>query len=170
MDTQEYRIYVACLASYNSGILHGEWIDCSLGVDHINEEIQKMLKASREPIAEEYAIHDFELPFKISEGEDLEEVVEMVELCEEHGNAAALAIDYQSELSYAKDMLENYAGEHDSVEAFAEEFLESTGELNEIPERLRNYFDFAAYAHDLDCNGDITVLQNGSKVHVFWNN
>ena len=41
------------------------------------------------------------------------------------------------------------AGNWDSETDFAEEFLESTGELEEIPEHLRYYFDYAAFARDL---------------------
>jgi Antirestriction protein (ArdA) len=28
---EEYRIYVACLAAYNNGYLHGKWIDATRG-------------------------------------------------------------------------------------------------------------------------------------------
>lgn len=44
----ECRIYVACLASYNAGILHGEWIDVT-NVDTINAEIAKILRTSTQP-------------------------------------------------------------------------------------------------------------------------
>jgi antirestriction protein len=53
-------IYVACLASYNNGILHGDWIDLEGGIDEegIQEGIDWMLSHSPEPGAEEYAVHD----------------------------------------------------------------------------------------------------------------
>lgn len=43
-------IYVACLAAYNSGYLHGRWIDASLGQNHIWDEVNAML--SKSPIAD----------------------------------------------------------------------------------------------------------------------
>lgn len=44
------RIYVACLASYNNGRLHGAWIDCAgKDADDINAEIATMLRASPYP-------------------------------------------------------------------------------------------------------------------------
>ncbi len=43
------RIYVACLASYNSGILHGEWIDANQTETEIDLEIRAMLRKSPEP-------------------------------------------------------------------------------------------------------------------------
>ena len=47
------RVYVACLASYNSGVLHGEWIDLEgKDADDIHAEIAKMLRASKFPNVE----------------------------------------------------------------------------------------------------------------------
>ena len=34
------RIYVACLAAYNAGYLHGAWIDANQTADQIEDEIQ----------------------------------------------------------------------------------------------------------------------------------
>jgi len=38
---------------------------------------------------------------------------------------------------------------------FAEEYLEDTGTLDEIPENLRYYFDVERFANDMIMNGDI---------------
>ena len=53
------RIYVACLAAYNNGHLHGEWIDVTDEAS-IWEAVQAMLFASPIDEAEEWAIHDYE--------------------------------------------------------------------------------------------------------------
>ena len=42
----ERRIYVACLAAYNSGHLHGQWIDADQSADDIQEEVNAMLASS----------------------------------------------------------------------------------------------------------------------------
>jgi len=42
------RIYVACLASYNNGVLHGAWMDAT-DADAMREEIATMLRASPYP-------------------------------------------------------------------------------------------------------------------------
>ncbi|MFE3579317.1 antirestriction protein ArdA [Streptomyces vinaceus] len=55
-----HQIYAACLASYNNGILHGEWIDATQDPDSIDHAIRLMLEASPMPGAEEYAIHDYD--------------------------------------------------------------------------------------------------------------
>ena len=54
------RIYVAGLAAYNAGHLHGVWIDATLELDDIQGQVDAMLAASPVEDAEEYAIHDFE--------------------------------------------------------------------------------------------------------------
>ena len=58
-------IYVACLASYNNGFLHGAWIYAAQDYENIIDEIGDMLKKSPVialygEIAEEWAIHDYE--------------------------------------------------------------------------------------------------------------
>lgn len=52
-------------------------------------------------------------------------------------------------VSPLSEVEEAYQGEHDSDEAFADEYLESTGMLEEIPENLRCYFDTEAFARDM---------------------
>lgn len=59
-NKSEPKIYVACLAAYNNGILHGEWIDANQEADAIRDDIAAMLKASPITDAEEWAIHDYE--------------------------------------------------------------------------------------------------------------
>ncbi len=47
------RIYVACLASYNAGRLHGAWIDAHQEPEAITAEVWKMLASSPTLHAEE---------------------------------------------------------------------------------------------------------------------
>ena len=53
------RIYVACLAAYDNGHLHGEWIKVT-DEAAIWQAVQDMLAASPIDEAEEWAIHDYE--------------------------------------------------------------------------------------------------------------
>lgn len=49
----QYRIYVACLASYNNGVLHGEWIDCDdMTAASLQHEVNKILQTSSHPNVE----------------------------------------------------------------------------------------------------------------------
>lgn len=51
----EPQIYIACLASYNNGILYGKWIDANQDVSALEGEIQEILAESPMPDAEEWA-------------------------------------------------------------------------------------------------------------------
>ena len=46
--SEEIRIYVACLAAYNNGRLHGVWIDATDDIDDIQDQINEMLESSPE--------------------------------------------------------------------------------------------------------------------------
>ena len=53
-------IYVADLAAYNNGILHGVWIDATQDIEDIWQAVREMLKATPlEEVADEWAIHDY---------------------------------------------------------------------------------------------------------------
>ncbi|MEE9186642.1 MAG: antirestriction protein ArdA [Bacteroidota bacterium] len=174
--TDTPRVYVACLAAYNNGKLHGTWIDAHQDADDIRAEIAAMLKESPEPDAEEWAIHDFENfgGLRLSEGEDIEQLVELAELITEHGDVFAKLVDHVGGLQYlehAKTLMEEeYAGAHGSLEDFACELLEDTGQLESVPENLRPYFDCEKFGRDLELGGDVfTVDGENGQVHVFWN-
>lgn len=169
------RIYVASLSDYNAGRLHGVWIDLE-GKDSedVWEEINAMLRASSEPIAEEWAIHDYEgfAPMTLSEYESINDIVKLVDAVEEHGQALLAWV--AQEPTYRIEALDSfpdaYAGEWRSVEEWAEEFLEDTGALAEIPDSLRAYFDVEKYARDCDLSGDIETVDSDNGVYVFWTN
>ena len=45
---------------------------------------------------------------------------------------------------------ENFIGVFSSLEDWAYELLEDTGELQQLPDHLRPYFDVKAYARDME--------------------
>lgn len=152
MEKEIPRIYVACLAAYNNGKLHGEWIDCDQEADEIQEEIDAMIEQSPECDAEEWAIHDYEgfQGLKISEHMSLEKVAELAALIIEHGAAYAAYIDHIGE-EYAtiEDFQDKYQGEFESEKDFAQQHF---SESNEIPESLQNYIDWEKVTTDLFIN------------------
>lgn len=150
------RIYAACLASYNAGILHGQWIDVDGGVDAIKEEIDEMLKASPVPGAEEYAIHDYEgfpdaAVTAFGEWPDFEEVFAVAESLTDSGEVFEAALEYLGNIKDALNCIErgDYIACGDSEEDVVREYLHDTGLLDSIPEELRRYFDYKHYARDL---------------------
>lgn len=49
---------------------------------------------------------------------------------------------------------------------YAEQFIEDTGMLDEMPENLRYYFDTEAFARDMVLSGDVTVVEINNTVYV----
>lgn len=170
------QVYVACLAAYNNGVLHGRWIDANQSASDIHAEIAAMLKESPERLAEEWAVHDYEGfgEIHLSEWPDIERVSELARLINDHGDALTVWYEAQDAQNFAVTDLaekfqEQWSGEHDSERAFAEDFLESTGQLDSIPEWARNYFDFESYARDLRVSGDYSFVRHEGQVYVFSN-
>lgn len=172
--TDTPRIYVACLAAYNAGRLHGTWLDVGDDVGLLQDGVNAMLARSPEPDAEEWAIHDYEgfASNSLSEHTGLEQVIELAAFTTEHGEIGARVLDhFGGDIDDASKALdESYAGRHDSLESFAKNLLDETGELAGVPERFRYYIDFEAMGRDMELNGDVYTIETGyQQVHVFWN-
>lgn len=168
--SEEIRIYVACLAAYNNGKLHGVWIDSTDDIDDIQDQINEMLESSPEEDAEEWAIHDYEGygSYRLSEYEGIQSAHEIACFIEEHGEIAAELLSHFSTIDEAKKAIEeNYAGCHENVADFAEEL---TTDTTEIPESLAFYIDYEKMGRDMELGGDIFTIETGYReVHIFWN-
>lgn len=164
------RIYVACLAAYNHGILHGAWIDATLEPDAILEATKAMLKASPIPDAEEWAIHDYEgfENFRLSEWEDFAKVHAYATFIKEHGLLGAELLAHANTLEDAQTFMEDgYRGCYTSLADFAQELIE---DITKIPENLAYYIDYERMARDMEMSGDIFTIETAhDEVHVFWN-
>lgn len=118
--TTTARIYVASLSDYNAGDLHGVWIDIDQDAESIMEEIKTMLGNSRQPNAEEWAIHDHDLPggLKLSEYESIERVAALGQALDQAADAEAFAAWYtitdDAELADkdADDLLSSFQDEY----------------------------------------------------------
>lgn len=165
------EIYIACLAAYNNGKLHGQWIDATQGIDAVQEEIQTMLANSPEPDAEEFALHDYQGfgGIQFSEYESIETLCDIAEFIEEHGEDLAAGIYcHCSDLEEAVDMMENhYRGEYDSEVDYAMELFDECY-AHEIPENMCYYIDYEKFARDLFIC-DYFSIESNSGVYVFSN-
>lgn len=164
----EPKIYVACLAAYNSGRLHGAWIDADQDAWAIYDEISKMLRASPILDAEEFAIHDYEgfEGIRIEEYTGIDRVAELAAFVVEHGKLGAEVFGYFGSLEEARTALtDQYAGEYETLADFAQEITEETASL---PETLRFYVDYERMARDMAISDVIAIETGFEQVHVFW--
>lgn len=114
----DIRINVACLAAYNSGYLHGAWIDAEQNAYDIYADVRKMLATSPVEDAEEWAIHDYE-GFEgapVSEYMGLERVAELAAFIAEHGEIGGKLVEHFRDLVDARKAIEDaYAGAYRSL-------------------------------------------------------
>ena len=166
----DIQIYVADLAAYNNGKLHGVWVDMCQELDDIWNAIKAMLANSPEGFAEEYAIHDYEGfgSYRIGEYEGIEAVHAAACFIGEYPDFGAELLSYYSDLEEAKKMAEeNYQGCFKSLADYAEDFMEQTAD---IPENLAFYIDYEKMGRDWEMSGDIFTLETSfEEVHIFWN-
>ncbi len=164
----EIRIYVACLASYNNGILRGVWINADQDAEDINNAIRDMLRASRVEAAEEFAIHDYEgfEGVSIHEYASIDSVAEFAAFIGQHGELGAELIKRFDDVEAAQEAMEDsYIGCYSSVAEYAQELTEDT---TDIPQSLQYYIDYDAMARDMEINDLITIETGISEVHLFW--
>lgn len=167
--TLEPKIYVACLAAYNQGFLHGQWIDADQSEASLSNAIMDMLSQSPiEEEAEEWAIHDYDGfgEIAISEYEALSSISELAAFVIKHGELGAMLYGYYNSLSDAEKMLEeNYVGVYEHKADFARELTEET---QEIPDRLALYIDYESMMRDFEYSGDINCFYLNGEYHIFW--
>lgn len=140
-------IYVASLSDYNNGYLHGQWIDARLDQSEIHEQITAMLAQSRDPGAEEFAIHDYEGfgGFEVHEYESIETVHAIATGIDEHGEAFAAYIDLVGTEQASMNGFEDcFQGTYASLAAFVDSFVEDMGWPEQL-EKFREHSGMGSY-------------------------
>ncbi len=165
MDTPQ--IYVACLAAYSSGYLHGRWVDAMQGVDGIYDDINEMLADSPVEDAEEWALHDYSGfgSARIEEYESIETVVKIANFINVHGELGATLMGEYSIDDAHRFLEDHYHGAWDSEVDFAQSMFEECYS-DAIPDYLAGYFDHEAFSRDLFINDYFSVEAQG-QTHVF---
>ena len=159
------RVYVACLASYNSGILYGRWIDADQDADDIAEDIATMIDGSPTEGAEEWAIHDTECLPGVGEHTDLETVAEIGQAIAAASEPDALMawLEYDSYRT-VDEFDDRYCGHFDSPADYAADYYESIGQ-DLGP--LASYVDWELVARDMGIEGTLFIDAKGGGVYCF---
>ena len=157
---EEMRVYVANLGKYNEGELVGDWFEPPIDYDEMAERI------GLNEFYEEYAIHDYELPFEIDEYTPIEEVNRLCEMVEDlpeyiQDNLKELQGYFSSleELCDRQDDIVFYPGCEDMGDLARQ--LAEEGALGEIPGHLESYIDYDAYGRDLSMDGTYIITRDG---------
>ena len=159
-------IYFADLEDYNNGLLRGCVIDIAslTPFQEIEKQIQEMLAVKGN---KGWAVHDDNNIFSSSASPNPKTSIEIVGLIELKG--------YELDQGFLScfsgeniDPLEKFfIGIHISLEDYACEFINNCHDLNKQMGDLASYFDYAAFAHDLERNGDLQCVQLIGEVPLF---
>lgn len=176
LEPDHPRIYVASLIDYNAGRLHGAWLVADADIERLQAGVQAMLAASPEPLAEEYAIHDYEGfgDVHLSEYEDLGRVAVIGSGIATYGEAFAAWVSVLDggEAVSVQRFEEAFRGTWASLTAYADDLLADLGAesyLTAIPDWLQPYVELRneAFARDIVLGGDIAAIEGTAGVHIF---
>ncbi len=157
---KDYSVYIANLGKYNEGELVGAWFTFPIDEGEVAE------KVGLNEHYEEYAIHDYEFPVRISEYITIKELNEMYSMIEEMEDYIIEALD---ELISCYGDLESVYEHHDDIifweyddmEDIAAEMVDM-GYYGTVPQRLQYYIDYSAIARDLKINGTWIRVSDGT--------
>ncbi|SER43166.1 Antirestriction protein [Pseudomonas cuatrocienegasensis] len=122
--SEDIRIYVADLAAYNAGHLHGTWVDATQELEAIQAQVDAMLAASPVQGSEEYAIHDYEGfdGYPLGEYEGLQTAHEIACFIEDYPDFGGTLLAHCNDLEQARKAAEeDYCGCYSSLADYAQE-------------------------------------------------
>lgn len=160
---KEMSVYIVNLGKYNEGELIGDWF-----VPPIDwEDVKNRIGLNNE--YEEYAIHDWQLPFDINEYTSIEEINYLYDMVEEllSTDIGEVIYDIQNTFfSSLKELYENkdniiYYSECYSMEDVAYYLINELSVLGEIPVAIQNYIDYEAYGRDLELSSNFVITNKG---------
>lgn len=167
------RVWIGCLAAYNQGHLHGEWVDASEGLEGLEQARERVLRTSPGDFAEETFLADREgFGSLIGEYEQLDRVARLGELIEEHGEAFIGYAEHVDPNGSPDELAEGfedaYRGTFDTFEEHAEELISEVGfaGVEQIPDALMPYLDMEMIARDLE--QDFFEVRVPEGVAIFW--
>ena len=171
------QIYIADLSAYNAGYLKGEWIQLPTEEDEISDALLRQSQNGKS----DYAIHDWELPFKISEYTD---PIKINELCQ-----TVKELDLNEyiikhlEYTYGIDLkntdvytLSNYIEDIYTIEAnndieFAENYMNEYyyDQIESLPWELSYSIDYDIVYNKLEMTMSITKDEE-KNIYYYSNN
>ena len=163
------RIYVGTYAKYNSGSIAGAWIDLEPFAGDRDGFFTAAAKLHANEADPELMFQDYEgfPPAYYNESGASEALFEWLELDEYERDLLAVYLDATGYADASlEDAQDHFMGTYDSPEDWAAQWLEDTGSLGEVPEHLRNYIDYEAFARDARYDGTTFHRHNGD-VWVF---
>ena len=166
-EKPQAKIYIACLAAYNNGILHGAWIVPNSDEEELQKQIDAILKTSNMSFAEEWAVHDYDNFHNLGEYPSIENICKVQQAIEKHDYELVNAyLQYNNDIDSLDDIEDLYVGHYHDFVQYAEEYVIDCDSFNNIPDHLQYYFDYEKYARDLQDNYYVVESDNYG-VYIF---
>jgi prepilin-type processing-associated H-X9-DG protein len=176
--TDTPRVWIADLAAYNEGYLHGKWVDAT-DEDELEQAKDAIIASSPAHFPEEWAIHDYDgfpdaIVRQLGEYSSFKTVANVGRALEEHGEAFGKWLgvqDYGFDLDaddLGEQFQEHYRGEWESEKAYAmnlliDDGLGWSGLDGEQIDQIASYLDWDSIATELFQHGNYTFVDG----HVF---
>jgi antirestriction protein len=193
-----FKIVIEAWESYNSGYLLGQtWHDISdFSMEDFEELLEKTQKEYKQELnkllkwqnsqCEELFAPDYEcdLPITYVESGLISMFKEYLELKDIFENESEDIIELTKQIKENEGLddwaeaLEKAESAYDLGTQYSEKsaqeelshlLMESTGELDQIPENLRNYFDHESFGRDLVLGGDYYLINIDSNYYAVSN-
>ena len=156
----EIKIYIANLGKYNEGFLVGDWF--TLPITDWAEVVEKIGLNEQ---YEEWAIHDYEAPFKISEYDSIQRLNEIAEALAEINEDEDVIRALFSHLKPDEALEKLRNGEYrvyrdcDDMGDVAYQIYEESGQLAEIEKIISSsYINWDAVGRDMEIEGTFIYL------------
>ena len=187
------KVFVTNLGKYNEGELCGKWIELPIEEEDLNKVFDE-IKVSHEDEEgneikyydavgnpyEEYFFTEFETDIdglnieEFSHIEDLNELINQLEdLTDEEelvlsGLLTEGGYSIEEAITIVIDQ-QNYSVFYDcfNMTDVAEQVVENYDYLQEMPEHLRNYFDYEAFGRDLEIEGNYIYCGEGVYIEIY---
>jgi len=155
-------IYVADLADYNAGILRGWWIAImgDTTVNEIEKQIQVMLAVKGH---KEWEIQDYYNLPKGAHKLSLKEIVKIASLIDNKGYEVVDAFLENFDVDDIDTFEDRFIGVYKDLEDYAYEEVNAGVDLEKTLGNLSGYFDYEAYARDLEMGGELYIADIGPR-------
>lgn len=128
--------------------------------------------------AEEWAVHDYDGAFpSFGEYPGLDALVTYAELVVDAGDdrdlpadAVCAIVDHfgRDYIDEAREAIEDrYHGHYSSLVEYAEQYADDVGLFENVNDTVRRYFDFEAFARDMELGGDVITIEGDGGIYVF---
>lgn len=170
------RIFLTNLGNYTEGELIGEWLELPASKEAINSTLKRIGSSdcpdSFGRIYEEYFISDYETDIsgltipEFCNLNDLNDLAEVINSFTSEEQAVAGAIfaecpDWEKALQIISDHEYTFYEGADDMEAVAIDYVNDTGLLDNAPDVLKLYFDYASFGETMEIEGYFVRLGHG---------